>query len=168
VDGVLDPGGEVVVVGDGEAQGVGSVNEQPIDGVTACVALGTGVGVCVLDGDRVRTGVGHVGQMDVGLGEGMDSVSVEDVLGARGIGEHDRETVTLALVRLIRCAHALWVPARVVLLGGNAGVFADRVGEIKGLVDAGVTALADPGWVLEVGSSVFYASRGAAIVADRR
>ena len=165
---VLDPDGEVVVVGDGEAQGVGYVSEHPADGVTACVALGTGVGMCVLDGDRVRSGAGHVGQLDVGLGEGMGYVSVEGVLGARGMGTHDPETVTLALVRLIRCVHALWVPARVVLLGGNAGVFADRVDEIKGLVDAGVTALADPGWVLEVGDSVFYASRGAAIVAGSR
>jgi len=110
-----------------------------------------------------------LGQMDLGLGEGMGFVSVEDVLGAEGLGTRGvDELAMMAMVRLIRSVHALYRPTRVVLVGGNAVLFGDWVHEMTELVNSGVTSLAREGWVLEVGDSVFYASRGAAIVGGSR
>lgn len=169
VEDALGDGGAVHVIGDGEAQGVGYVSSHPLEGVTVCVALGTGVGVSVIESDHAVPGVGHVGQMDLGLGEGMGFVSVEDVLGAKGLGTRGVDELAMtAMVRLIRSVHALYRPTRVVLVGGNAVLFGDWVNEMTELVNSGVTSLARVGWVLEVGDSVFYASRGAAIVAGSR
>jgi hypothetical protein len=72
-----------------------------------------------------------------------------------------------ALVRALRIAHAIYVPQRVVLLGGVGIRMGALVAGIREAVSDGLTSLAKPGWTLEVGESDFHAARGAAWLAGR-
>ncbi len=72
-----------------------------------------------------------------------------------------------ALVRALRIAHAIYVPRRVVLLGGVGIRMGALVAGIRGAVSEGLTPLAKEGWTLEVGESDFHAARGAAWMAGR-
>lgn len=69
------------------------------------------------------------------------------------------------LVRAMRIAHAIYLPERIVLLGGVGIRLRPLLGEMRALVADGLTSLAKPDWTLEAGESDFHAARGAAWMA---
>lgn len=163
-------------------------------GRLAVIAIGTGVGLAVLDdGEPLTIGgrsIGHLGQMDVGRLASHDLVApdgavntLECYVGLRGLrsrlGGCDEGCVTesisgfaqddpfmLAIVRAIRTMHAIYAPGRVCLVGGVGMLLASRGEAIKHAVDAGLTSLAQPGWSLCFGKSLFHACVGAARLAS--
>lgn len=161
---------------------------EPMGRVLA-ISLGTGVGACVLDEGVPLIvsglGPGHLGQIDVSLGEpdapvGPDGGvgSLEAYMGlpalkrrfgsdlSRGLAEAQVHQPPLAgLVRAVRIAHAIYRPQRVVLLGGVGLALAGRGLELYQAIGAGLTSLARPGWSLEFGTTDLHAARGAARVA---
>ncbi len=70
-----------------------------------------------------------------------------------------------ALVKALRIAQAIYLPERIVLLGGVGLALADRTAELRAVVSAGLTPLARKGWTLEAGRTNFHAARGAARLA---
>ncbi|MCL4220235.1 MAG: ROK family protein [Phycisphaerales bacterium] len=175
----------VRVVNDAHASAFGYWKVHPSADRLLGLALGTGVGACVLDAGAwlgVTGGSsGHVGQIDVGpcgqdqpLGPDGGRNSLEGYLGVEALreryGEHvDERLGTLAideppmkaLVRAVRICHAIYRPARVVLLGGVGIRLAPRLEAIRAAVATELTCVAQPGWTLEVGDSDHHAAAGA-------
>lgn len=162
-------------------------------GRVAVIAIGTGVGLAVMDDGMPCTiggrSIGHLGQIDVGrLGE-TDLVSsdgavntLECYVGLRALrtrmGAVDEPGITeaiaglavddpfmLAIVRAIRIVHAIYAPDRICLAGGIGMLLAARGSEIRRLVDAGLTTLAKADWSLGYGDSLHHAAVGAARLA---
>jgi len=185
---VVDPGAPCRVVSDADAAGFDWVNEYPSHGRTAAISLGTGVGLCVLDGDQIVTigakGIGHLGHMDVGrLGlddrvdrdgslntlesyigaPALDSWMVDGALDFRSMGGDDE--AIRALVRGLRVVHAIYQPDRIALLGGVGIAISSKLDLLRDLVNEGLTPLAVEGWSIASGDSGFHAARGAAKLA---
>lgn len=178
----------VHIASDALAAGFDYATHAAISGRTAAISLGTGVGLCVLDGDDPVTighkGIGHLGLMDMGrIGED-DRVdpsgavnTLESFVGASSlapwIGESglDLSSLTpidppmIALVRALRVVHAIYQPDRIVLLGGVGLALRSQLQSIKSLVDVGLTPLACQAWSLESASTTHHAARGAAKLA---
>ncbi len=151
------------------------------------IAMGTGVGLCVLDGDSVATwtdgGPGHLGQIDVTVGDpdeapvGPDGGrgGLEAYVGARAIeqtGGIERafapgEPGLLALARAIRICHAIYRPDTVVLLGG-IGIRLARHAALEQAIRRDLTSVARPEWRLAFGDDDFHAARGAARAAAEK
>ncbi len=180
------------VFGDAHAAGFGYWHENPGGGRLLALALGTGVGACVLDNGQLFrvTGQssGHIGQIDVGncslpgeeepIGPDGGCNSLEAWIGVPALRTrygHDLASRVAeividdpplrALVRAIRICHAIYHPHRVVLLGGVGIRLATMAGAIKQAVDENLTSVADPSWTLETGTSDFHAATGAAMLA---
>jgi len=179
------------VFGDAHAAAAGYWRENRGQGRLLSLAIGTGVGACVLD-DGVLLRVtgsssGHIGQTDVGpcddeetsppIGPDGGRHSLESYLGVPALRARygpkfaDRlQSISIsdppmrALVRAIRICHAIYTPRRVVLLGGIGIRLADFAPEIKAAVDEHLTSVADPQWRLETGSSDHHAAIGAAFL----
>lgn len=162
-------------------------------GRTACIAIGTGVGLCVLDdGEPVGIGdraIGHLGFMDIGrLGErdtvGGDGAinTLESYVGAGALrarigprvgddpggllaGLVDADPFIIALVRAMRVVHAIYVPDTIVLMGGVGIALRARGEGLHARVSEGLTSLARPDWRLCFGDSLFHAASGAARLA---
>ncbi|CAN5772710.1 hypothetical protein BH11PLA1_BH11PLA1_04780 [soil metagenome] len=155
------------------------------------LALGTGVGCCVLDGAAngppvqllVNPGTsGHVGQIDVSLNDdpprapdggrgGLEAYIGLPALSARFARvEMALRTMTLddpalrALVRALRIAHAIYRPHHVALLGGVGVAIAQSPAALglQGAVSHQLTTLARPGWTLGFAGSRHHAAAGAA------
>jgi predicted NBD/HSP70 family sugar kinase len=181
-----------LVFGDAHAAAVGYWREHPGPGRLLALAIGTGVGACVLDaGTLLRvTGQssGHIGQIDVGpcdenessppIGPDGGRYSLESYLGVPALRArygpdmaHRVPALTIAdpprraLVRAVRIAHAVYTPRRVVLLGGVGIRLAPHAPAIKAAVDDHLTSVADRDWQLECGHSDFHAAIGAAWLA---
>ena len=92
----------------------------------------------------------------------------DDLSGAIGSGamRADRSPLS-ALVRALRIAHAIYLPERIVLLGGVGIRLRPLLGEMRERIADGLTTLARPDWTLETGESDFHAARGAAWMAGR-
>jgi predicted NBD/HSP70 family sugar kinase len=151
---------------------------------SACIGIGTGVGLAVLD-DAVPLQVdddspGHLGQMDVSLssdppvGPDGGAGSLEGYMGgpalkkAYGSVEAFLANATVseppiaALVRAIRIVHAMYRPNQVILAGG-IGIRLARLGtEMKRQIDRHLTSVARPDWQLLFGQHDFHAAAGAA------
>jgi len=133
-------------------------------------------------------GPGHLGQLYVGVLEEQEELNLpggctleaymglpalrarfgDDLAGVIGGAELRAERVQLrALVTAIRVAHAIYRPARVVLLGGVGLALRPVAEEIRAAVADGLTELAREGWTLEVGDTHLHAARGAAWMAGR-
>lgn len=180
-----------VVVGDAHAATVGYWRENRGQGRLLGLAIGTGVGACVLD-DGIMCCVtgessGHIGQIDVGpcdergdrvcIGPDGGRDSLEAYLGvpalrsrygpkfAEKLPRQDVSTPPMrALIRAIRVCHAIYSPRRIVLLGGIGIRLTDHAYAIKAAVDTDLTSVADSAWALEIGSSDFHAAIGAAFL----
>ena len=180
------------VFGDAHAAGFGYWCEHPGDKRLLALAIGTGVGACVLDAGRLLrvTGQssGHIGQMDVGfcgqagedepVGPDGGRNSLEAWIGVPALRVRYGEgfaacvhTIDLtapplrALVRALRICHAIYQPRRIVLLGGVGIRLGPRLEAIKHAVDCDLTSIADAAWSLEAGTSDHHAATGAALLA---
>ncbi|MEM1329762.1 MAG: ROK family protein [Planctomycetota bacterium] len=178
-----------MVIGDAEAAAVDAQELRGDRGRLLLLALGTGVGACVLDGGtalRVSdASPGHFGQIDVSLEEdapiGPDNGrgSLEAYIGAAALitrfGE-DEDSIRAGLVaddrplralsRAIRVAHAVYRPRVVCLAGGVGLMLRDHLPELDRLVRSELTSVARQDWVLECADDLFHAARGAARSAE--
>ncbi len=184
----------VVLLGDAEAATLDVVRGLRTEERVLGVAVGTGVGVALVERGRSLGigggGLGHLGQIDVGpIGDGItpgDRVgadggrnSLESYLGlpalrarfgdalSEGIASmSDRDPALIALSRAIRIALALYTPRRVVLLGGIGMALGRHASRIDALVRDGLTSVATEGWGLGFGCSRHHAACGAAQAAS--
>lgn len=157
------------------------------------ISMGTGVGACVLDGDRPLhvsgSSPGHIGQIDLSIPLADGSFPVGPDGGRGGLEAYvglpalldrlgppvdtiaDRlepgDPALLAVARTIRIGHALYRPHTVALLGGLGAGLSPLERTIRGLVDDGLTSLARTGWRLVFGTDGFHAARGVASLAAR-
>lgn len=189
-------GGAVFECVDAHAAAIDFRRQHPAPGRLLALSMGTGVGASVLDdgpgGAPIplivsSSGPGHVGHMDVSLGEAGVPIGPD---GARGTLEayvglpalrarfgdglptaiasgrlRTTEAPLGALVRAIRVAHAIYRPGRVALLGGVGLALRPLAPDIRAAVNDGLTTLAHEGWTLEVGDDDLHAARGAAWMA---
>lgn len=179
------------VVSDVHAAAVDIHACRPEPGRLLVIAMGTGVGACVLDNGKLFTvagaSSGHVGQMDVSLdipGEepplGRDGGrgSLEAYVGLPALearyGRHLEHVVAvldetspplLALARAVRICHAIYRPDCVTLAGGVGAMLAGKLELLRSMIGRDLTRLARPSWRLEAASNVFHAAVGAARVA---
>lgn len=179
------------VFGDAHASAAGYWRQNSGPGRLLALAIGTGVGACVLDdGELLRvngSSSGHIGQTDVGpcddneaappIGPDGGRHSLESYLGVPALRARygpkfggRLESLSIddppmrALVRAIRICHAIYTPRRVVLLGGIGIRLAGFVPKIKAAVDEQLTSVADSAWCLETGTSDHHAAIGAAFL----
>ncbi|GAB4383584.1 MAG: hypothetical protein Kow0022_03840 [Phycisphaerales bacterium] len=191
VAGTLERNVSITVFNDAHATTFGYWIEHPSNDRMLGLAIGTGVGACVLDSGRWLTitdaSSGHIGQIDVGpcggehdqpLGPDGGRNTLEGYLGARALlarygdafpdmlGSIPMDDPPMrALVRTLRICHAIYQPQRVVLLGGVGIRLAPQLNAIRHAVCTELTSLARPGWTLEVGTSDHHAAAGAACLA---
>lgn len=136
-------------------------------------------------------GPGQIGQMDVGIEEKQEETwagksmppgtgTLESHMGLPALrarfGENAIALQTAiedgrlradrwplrGLVRALRIAHAIYLPERIVLLGGVGIRLRPMLEDMRVRVADGLTALAKPDWTLEAGESDYHAARGAA------
>ena len=171
------------ILSDANAVGYDIYRERKLSGRLLCLALGTGVGACVIDEGGTFLHVsgespGHFGQLDVSLDDhapiGPDggAGSLEAYIGAAALAAQDgeaglerltaNEPPVRALVRAIRVAHAIYRPQHVCLTGGVGIRLARLAGEIKLAVEKDLTRVARPGWTLTTGEDDYHAARGVA------
>lgn len=149
------------------------------------IALGTGVGACVLDdGQPLRVSgnsPGHMGQWDVSLdarapiGPDGGRGGLEAYIGLPALrtryGAHwvdglsPESDAVRALARAIRLAHAMYRPHRILLLGGVGLALRPLLGALETQVRTALTTLARPECRIAIGSSPFHAACGAARLA---
>lgn len=149
------------------------------------IAIGTGVGLCVMDGATVVAwtggGAGHLGQVDVTVGDAADAPvgpdggrgGLEAYVGARAVEAAGGIDLAFAagapaveaLARAIRICHAVYRPDSVVLLGG-IGIRLRSHPALDAMIRADLTSVARPGWKLTYGADDYHAARGAASLFD--
>ncbi|MEA2734231.1 MAG: hypothetical protein QOE14_682, partial [Humisphaera sp.] len=163
-----------------------------LQGRLCSLALGTGIGVAVIDTGGVPLFVdgesaGHIGQVDVSI-EGVPVIgpdggagSLEGYLGApalvkrygpdmaknlAGLGANDPPLKALA--RAIRICHAMYCPNHVALTGGIGIRMKHLLPTIRTMVEKDLTRVARPQWTLICGTDEFHAAKGAAKFAASR
>ncbi len=178
------------VLSDVQAAGEDFVGAHKCCDRSAIIAIGTGVGLAVFDGSEAagigKRGIGHLGMIDMGrLGEhdvvGPDGSknTLESYIGARAIEARfpgvepaqlpeaigrlamDEPTM-IAIVRMIRVVHAIYVPDRIVLIGGVGMALKPLQNKLQTTINDGLTSLANPNWELMFGDSPYHAARGVA------
>ncbi|MBL4592113.1 MAG: ROK family protein [Phycisphaerales bacterium] len=163
------------VYSDAVAAGVDFVRTNQLVQRTACISMGTGVGLGVLeDGEPTPLkpcGAAHLGMIDVGAGMTLESVVGVPALRAR-FGDSIRDGIVAtdlddpliqAVVRMIGVVREVYEPRGVVLMGGIGITLAPHKEMIERLVDKDLGMVAD--WSLGFGSSMFHAAMGAARLA---
>ena len=153
------------------------------------IALGTGVGMAVLDEGKPLfiegASPGHLGQVDVSIagddviGPDGGAGSLEGYMGVPalvkryGSVENFLQNATVndgsvkALVRAIRICHAVYRPQHVALVGGVGTRMRRLIDDVKRAVDTNLTSVADKTWTLSAGEHDFHAAAGAARLAAR-
>ena len=175
------------IINDAVATATDVIISRSLKGRVVSIALGTGVGMGVLD-DGVPLFIdgaspGHIGQVDCSIegepviGPDGGAGSLEGYIGVPalvkryGSTEKFLESATAndapirALVRAIRICHAIYRPQHVVLVGG-IGTRLKRLAEpIKRACDTNLTSVARKDWTLSAGDHDFHAALGAARLA---
>lgn len=179
------PPGSIVRLGDAEAATTDWAAVHGSAGRIAGIAIGTGVGLAVLDdGVPLRCcdgGAGHIGQIDVTIGpperapigpdggrgglEGYAGAAAVAAAGGIGSAFAPGADALAAVARAIRIVHAIYRPQTVLLLGG-IGRRID-LGTLRREVDTHLTRVALSGWRLVSGDDDHHAARGAGRVAER-
>ena len=182
----------VEILTDANATGIDVYAQQKLAGRLCSIALGTGIGLAVIDDGGVPLMVdgespGHLGQVDVSLegepviGPDGGAGSLEGYLGAPAImkryGSDMAATLASldaddppirALARAIRICHGIYCPQHITLVGGVGIRMAHLLPVIRELVEKDLTRIARPHWTLSCGTDDFHAARGAARFAARR
>lgn len=181
---------DVSICTDAHAAAVGHRLERAEPpGRLAVIAIGSGVGLCVMDDfEPLRVSgasSGHLGQVDVGPCAPGGAVSrdgardtLEAYVGVSALRARfgadlpsaiaaltPDDPACAALVRAMRIVHAIYRPRRIALLGGIGRRFEPLGAGIRERTSDGLTGLARSDWTLEFGSGDFLAARGAAWVA---
>ncbi len=181
------PPARLEVLNDAVAGGIDLAAARGLAGRLLVLAIGTGVGMAVLDDGRPLlvegTTPGHIGQVDVSLpgepviGPDGGAGSLEGYLGAPALaaryGDGGLENMpgdgvpVRALARAIRICHAIYRPQHVALIGGIGIRLARVLPTLRGLIECDLTSVARPGWTLACGEDDFHSARGAAMLAAR-
>jgi predicted NBD/HSP70 family sugar kinase len=186
----LGPGiKELKIINDAVATATDVIRARKLSGRVVSIALGTGVGMGVLD-DGVPLFIegaspGHIGQVDCSIegepviGPDGGAGSLEGYLGVPALvkryGSMDeffaRVTVNdapiRALIRAIRICHAIYRPQHVLIVGGVGTRLSKLIPEMKRATDTNLTSVARKDWTLSAGDSDFHAALGAAYLATR-
>jgi predicted NBD/HSP70 family sugar kinase len=176
----------VAILTDANATGIDVYAQQKLTGRLCSIALGTGIGLAVIDAGGVPLMVdgessGHIGQVDVSLegepviGPDGGAGSLEGYLGAPALvkryGPDMTQTLSRlgpddpplrALARAMRICHGIYCPHHFSLVGGVGIRMKHLLPTIRQLVEKDLTRIARTGWTLTCGSDDFHAARGAA------
>ena len=179
------------VLTDANATGIDVYAMRNLTGRLCSIALGTGIGLAVIDDGGVPVMVdgespGHIGQVDVSLegepviGPDGGAGSLEGYLGApalvRRYGPDMAKNLAnlspddpplRALARAMRICHGIYCPHHFALVGGIGIRLAAHLPAIRAMVEKDLTRIARPGWGLMCGADDFHAARGAARFAAR-
>jgi predicted NBD/HSP70 family sugar kinase len=175
----------VEVITDAAAAAFDIFSLHRLKGRLCSIALGTGIGLGVLD-DGIPLMVdgessGHIGQMDVSIegepviGPDGGAGSLEGYLGAPALAKRHGpdlaknlanltgdDAPVKALARAIRICHAIYCPDHVALVGGIGIRLKHLLPTIRQLIEKDLTRIARTGWTLRCGGDDFHAARGAA------
>ena len=176
----------IEIMTDANATGIDVYLANNLQGRLCCIALGTGIGVAVID-DGARAlyvdgeSAGHIGQMDVSIeghpviGPDGGAGSLEGYLGAPAIAKRygpdmaqnvanfgPTDPPMLALARAIRICHAMYCPHHIALTGGIGIRMTHLLPMIRQLTEKDLSRIARLGWTLTCGTDEFHAARGAA------
>jgi predicted NBD/HSP70 family sugar kinase len=184
----LGPGiKQLKIINDAVATATDVIRTRGLRGRVLSIAIGTGVGMGVLD-DGVPLFIegaspGHIGQVDCSIeaepviGPDGGAGSLEGYLGVPalvqryGSMEQFFQRVTVndapirALVRAVRICHAIYRPHHVLIVGGVGTRLAKLIPQMKRAVDTNLTSVARNDWTLSAGDSDFHAALGAAHLA---
>lgn len=177
------------LVNDAVATATDVMLAKDLKGRICSLAIGTGVGMGVLD-DGVPLFVdgaspGHIGQVDCSiddnppLGPDGGAGSLEGYIGVPalkqlyGSTENFLSVATMrdapirALMRAIRICHGIYRPHHVVLVGGIGVRMKHLVGPMREAICIKLTSVAQKDWSLITGDHDFHAAQGAARVATK-
>ncbi len=179
----------IEIINDAVAAAYDLYTMRRMSGRLVSIALGTGVGMAVLDDGEPLfiegASPGHIGQCDVsiegepvigpdgGAGSLEGYVGVPALVRRYGSTEKFLETATAqdapirALVRAIRICHAIYRPKHVTLVGGVGTRLKRLVEDIKRATEVNLTSVAWKDWTLGAGENDFHAAAGAARLAVR-
>lgn len=179
---------QVQILNDAVATATDAIATKRLTGRVVSIALGTGVGMGVLD-DGVPLFIegaspGHIGQVDVTVPGDEQVIGPDDGRGSlegyigiptlvRRYGSTDNFLATAtvndsalkALVRAIRICHAIYRPQHVLLVGGIGTRLKRLATDLKAACDDKLTRVADKNWQLHFGEHDFHAALGAARLA---
>jgi len=177
------------LVNDAVATATDVMLAKNLQGRICSIAIGTGVGMGVLDEGKPLfvegASPGHIGQIDCSiddhppLGPDGGAGSLEGYIGvpalnqAYGSTENFLKTATVndppirALVRAIRICHAIYRPNHIVMVGGIGIRMTRLLPEMRDAIALNLTSVAQKGWSLLTGDHDFHAAQGAATVAAR-
>ncbi len=181
---------KIELINDAVAAAYDIYESRELTGRLLCLALGTGVGIAVLDdGEPLLVdgaSPGHIGQCDVSIesepviGPDGGAGSLEGYIGVPALEKRYGSMETFfkhakvddaplrALVRAIRICHAIYRPHQVFLVGGVGARLKHLSIPIKGRVDMNLTTVARKDWMLSAGDHDFHAACGAARLASGR
>jgi predicted NBD/HSP70 family sugar kinase len=182
----------IVIQTDANATGIDVYVTNKLTGRLCCIALGTGIGMAIIDDGAVPLFVdgessGHIGQIDVSIeghpviGPDGGAGSLEGYLGAPAIAERygpdmaqnlanlsAADPPMLALARAIRICHAIYCPHHFALTGGIGIRMKHLLPVIRQMVENDLSSIARPGWTLTCGTDEFHAAKGAAKFAAKK
>jgi len=175
------------IVNDAVATGTDVILSKKLTGRVISMALGTGVGMGVLDDGKPLlvegASPGHIGQVDVSIeddipiGPDGGAGSLEGYIGVpalvRRYGSMElfyksanvTDAPLRALTRAIRICHAIYRPHHVVLVGGVGMRLKHLIPELKQQIATNLTSVARDGWTLLPGDHDYHAALGAARLA---
>lgn len=175
------------VINDAFATASDVVNQMKLTRRTLVMALGTGVGMGILDDARPlmvdADSPGHIGQVDVsidsdapigpdgGAGSLEGYIGVPALIARYGSAERFLEIASMdespmkALARALRICHAIYRPHHIVLAGGIGIRLQRLIPQLRDAVQNRLTSVARPDWTLATGIDDFHAARGAARLA---
>ena len=178
---------QLKIINDAVATATDVVVARSLHGRVVSIALGTGVGMGVID-DGVPLFVdgaspGHIGQVDCSIeghpviGPDGGAGSLEGYIGVPALAKRYGSTEVFltkttvedapikALIRAIRICHGIYRPHHFLLVGGIGTRLRRLLPEIKRACDTNLTSIARPGWTLSAGDHDFHAALGAARLA---
>jgi predicted NBD/HSP70 family sugar kinase len=179
----------IEILNDAVSTATDVIVSRNLKGRVVSIALGTGVGMGVID-DGVPLFIegaspGHIGQCDVsiegepvigpdgGAGSLEGYIGVPALIKKYGSTENFLKQATIdhaaikALVRAIRICHAIYRPHHVIIVGGLGTRLKHLVPDMKRAVESNLTSVARKDWTFSAGDHDFHAALGAARLASQ-